>query len=1026
MSLNKGFAFLLGFGFACLPAIGPFLAVPFMLLKRLHLGRLDLLWLTAALISGLSFSYHGTWQGFGFGVLQIMGPWLIYRAFREAYRLPFLSGSSGVMASGIVCGFAVVTLAGWLGLEFNFAYPTLSQAIIWTDSPALYGHAMLAMGGLIAVLTPKSALRFVGLAMSALGILVSGSREAAIGWVALMGLLFLIRGKRPLKSYLPELLLIGVMLVGVAGIGSFLGWGRTGFLLDVSPDFGLRTNLVRGSESPAGDWWDARGVSVKTDQVDLGQPLTRYDVSKTDSAGWHRLQQVIPIERNVPYTLSVWLKPDTTQLDSSQPGLQGWGQLSGRDTRFVISAALIDNEWRVTKEGPGRILQARVLERRADWQRVMVSFVYEGSRSPLYWYVGLAPDNRERLRSASFAGFQLEEGEEASLYVPGAATRALSLGTARVPIWRQAWQGFIERPWWGHGVATFPAYYAEGLSAQQISAVPSHAHNLYLNILFERGLLGLLSLLMLGVALCVVAFVRRDLPFLSVLAVILLVNLFDVSLFYGSVLYPLAAVAGWRSATYKLNRAEDTSSRQLFVKLTLAAADLGVALTAFLLADRLRVFLGGSLPIASLAPEKLLSILATLLLWPATAWLQGLYPAYGIGAAKELSKQVSSTVYAGLVLSIGVLLFNRELPLPRVTLILLITLLLVLLPLGRALAKRLLYAAGLWGRPVIILGAGPLGRSVARSLYTRPLDGLNPIALFEDAPATNYVDAIPVLSGFDHARHFAADKGVRHLIVTTPEAQALEIRGILQKSGSLFNTVQFVPNLQGVPLPAVGALSLDDLLSLEFRNDLNSRLNRASKRLFDIVAVSLGALLISPVLFALAIIVYFNSPGPIFYGHARLGRGGRYFKAWKFRTMATDGDEILERHLAANPEARVEWDAAQKLQNDPRVTHIGTLLRKYSLDELPQLWNVFTGDMSLVGPRPIVEREVKKYAEAIHLYTSVRPGITGYWQVSGRSNTNYEERVALDSFYVYNWSIWLDLIILIRTPKAVVKAEGAY
>lgn len=1021
LNVRKSLAFLLGFGFACLPAVGPFLAVPFMLLERLRLGRLDVLWLTAALISGASFSYHGAWNGFGFGVLQVLGPWLVYRAFRGTYSLPFLSNSAGVMASGIVAGFAVITLVGWLGLEFNFAYPTLSQAVLWTDSPALYGHAMLVMGGLIAVLMPKSALRFVGLAMSALGILVSGSREAAIGWVLLMGLLFVINGKRPLKRYLPELALITMMLVMVAGIGSFLGWGRMGFLLDVSPDFGTRTNLVRGSETPQGDWWDARGVSVETAQVDLGQLLTRYDVSKTQSAGWHRLQQVIPVERGVPYTLSVWLKPD-----DSQPGLQGWGQLSGRDTRFVVSAALVGDTWQASKEGPGRILEARIVERRGAWQRVMVSFVYEGSRSPLYWYVGLAPDSRDVLARASFAGFQLEKGEQASLYAPGAATRALSLGTARVPVWQQAWRGFVERPWWGHGVAVFDDFYAERLSAQQISAVPSHAHNLYLNILFERGLLGLLSLLLLGVALSVVAFVRRDLPFLAVLGVVLLVNVFDVSLFYGSVLYPLVAVAGWRSATYKLNPAQDTASRQLFIKLTLAAADLGMALTAFLLADRLRVLLGGGAPIANLAPEKLLSILATLLLWPATAWLQGLYPAYGVGAAKELSKQVGSAVYAGLILSVGVLLFNRELPLPRTTLAWLIIFSLVLLPLGRALTKRLLHAAGIWGRPVILLGAGALGQSVARALYKRPLDGLTPIALFEAAPKTDLVDAIPVLPGFDHARHFAADKGVKHLIVTTPPEEALEIRKVLQKSGSLFNTVQFVPNLQAVPLPAVGALSLDDLLSLELRNDLNSRLNHAGKRLFDIVAVSLGTLLISPLLLALAVVVYVNSPGPIFYGHARLGRGGRYFKAWKFRSMATNGDDILRTYLAKHPEAKAEWDATQKLQNDPRVTRIGAFLRKYSLDELPQLWNVLVGDMSLVGPRPIVEKEVIKYAEAINLYASVRPGITGYWQVSGRSNTDYEERVALDSFYVYNWSIWLDLVILIRTPQAVVKAEGAY
>jgi lipopolysaccharide/colanic/teichoic acid biosynthesis glycosyltransferase len=200
----------------------------------------------------------------------------------------------------------------------------------------------------------------------------------------------------------------------------------------------------------------------------------------------------------------------------------------------------------------------------------------------------------------------------------------------------------------------------------------------------------------------------------------------------------------------------------------------------------------------------------------------------------------------------------------------------------------------------------------------------------------------------------------------------------------------------------------------------------AIKRTLDVIVALTTALFLFPALSAICLAVVLSSPGPILYGQLRIGKGGCPFTAWKFRSMHPDADELLEDHLENDPVLLEEWLRDHKLKRDPRVTPVGRFLRKSSLDELPQLWNVFVGDMSLVGPRPIVSAEVGKYGESFSYYTSVPPGITGLWQISGRNNTTYQERVTIDTYYARNWSIWLDGYILCRTVKTVILREGAY
>jgi undecaprenyl-phosphate galactose phosphotransferase len=235
-----------------------------------------------------------------------------------------------------------------------------------------------------------------------------------------------------------------------------------------------------------------------------------------------------------------------------------------------------------------------------------------------------------------------------------------------------------------------------------------------------------------------------------------------------------------------------------------------------------------------------------------------------------------------------------------------------------------------------------------------------------------------------------------------------------------------VPAIDG--LPVIGFRQHyffgHDVVMLVSRNNLAQPLSRLLKAAFDEFVAALCVLFLAPLLAALAVAVRLDG-GPAFYRHRRIGEGGRAFYCMKFRTMVPNSDEVLNRVLAADPAAAAEWAATQKLRNDPRVTRVGRFLRKSSLDELPQLFNVLRGEMSLVGPRPIVQAEIARYAGEIEYYYEAKPGITGLWQVSGRSDTSYDRRVRLDVWYVRNWTLWHDIAILMKTIPAVFLQRGA-
>lgn len=287
--------------------------------------------------------------------------------------------------------------------------------------------------------------------------------------------------------------------------------------------------------------------------------------------------------------------------------------------------------------------------------------------------------------------------------------------------------------------------------------------------------------------------------------------------------------------------------------------------------------------------------------------------------------------------------------------------------------------------------------------------------------------ASPCWGGFGSMEEVIQETGVP-VLIAAPGLPQGDLSSLIYRAQSLVKQVDVIPNLVAVPMSNVTAESFFDakIMVLHIRNNLASPWNQMLKRLFDIVATICGGFLISPILLAIACWVYHDSPGPVIFKHRRVGRNGKEFNCYKFRSMCVNSKEVLEHLLATDPEAKAEWDKEFKLKNDPRIIKSGAFLRKTSLDELPQLWNVLKGEMSLVGPRPIVVKEIPRYSVYFKEYSMVRPGITGIWQTSGRNDVDYPERVQMDNWYVHNWNLWLDLVLLWRTFRVVAECNGTY
>lgn len=442
--------------------------------------------------------------------------------------------------------------------------------------------------------------------------------------------------------------------------------------------------------------------------------------------------------------------------------------------------------------------------------------------------------------------------------------------------------------------------------------------------------------------------------------------------------------------------------------------DIGAILSATTLAVLLRYWIGGPYDLGFY-----LKLIPMALLHPLSLGMAGMYPARGLNPVAELRGLSRAATFTFLCLAAATFFQRDAVTYSRLALLLAWILAMVLSPLLRQAARDLLGKAGCWGARAVILGSGEAGRNLAVALAAQPSLGFEVVAVLDAGPEAQ-------TGGLEQAPAIAARTGATYAILAMPNASGSELTSRIERYLWPYRHVLILPGLFGISSLDAATRDVAGVLGVEVSHRLMCPAPRLFKRVCDLTMAAAGGLLILPLFGLIALAIRLNSPGPVFYASPRIGENGRRFRAWKFRTMVAGANEILRKHLERSPELRAEYERDNKLRNDPRITWIGRWLRRTSLDELPQLWNVIRGEMSLVGPRPILDHEVARYGACYQLYKRTRPGLTGLWQVSGRNNTTYAQRLGYVQYYVRNWSVWLDLYILCRTVKVVLTGEGAY
>ncbi|MCH1924618.1 undecaprenyl-phosphate galactose phosphotransferase WbaP [Shewanella sp. C32] len=360
--------------------------------------------------------------------------------------------------------------------------------------------------------------------------------------------------------------------------------------------------------------------------------------------------------------------------------------------------------------------------------------------------------------------------------------------------------------------------------------------------------------------------------------------------------------------------------------------------------------------------------------------------------------------------------------------LLLWTLCFVLVPTLRYFTKVGLRKLGFWQFPSFIVGSGRNAADAYRAIQSEALMGfdIQGFICATNSCKSAPIEGIPLLN-LDMETVLLKYRKSKLFLAFEYEQTELRDNWLRYLSAKGMRNVSVIPTLRGVPLYGTDMSHFfsHELIMLRVQNNLARISSRMLKRVFDIVVSGLLLLILSPLLGYIAWKASRDGGSPT-YGHERVGQHGKKFKCLKFRSMVSNSKEVLEELLANDPEARAEWFKDFKLKNDPRITPIGHFLRKTSLDELPQLWNVFKGEMSLVGPRPVVDAELERYGDDAEYYLMAKPGMSGLWQVSGRNDVDYATRVYLDGWYVKNWSLWYDIAILFKTVGVVLHRDGAY
>jgi Undecaprenyl-phosphate galactose phosphotransferase WbaP len=354
---------------------------------------------------------------------------------------------------------------------------------------------------------------------------------------------------------------------------------------------------------------------------------------------------------------------------------------------------------------------------------------------------------------------------------------------------------------------------------------------------------------------------------------------------------------------------------------------------------------------------------------------------------------------------------------------------LVIFPLFRLLTKRFLVKIGIWKKRVIILGTKSMAKLVAQEINKNNLLGYKVVGfLTEDTSKIGKnMAGVGILGALNEAKTWSRQLGVRDVIIALPEFSQSELINIIENCEGFAETIRIVPNIGSLFTLGVVVDNLGDVSALSVTRNLVKPFNILVKTVFELIFATIVSLLLLPVFLIIALAIKIDSSGPVIFVHERLGKRGKKFKFYKFRSMYVDADSRLERFFKENPKARKEWEKYQKIKEyDPRVTRVGKIIRRYSLDELPQLFNFFKRNMNLVGPRPYMPREIRKIGTRDQIITRVKPGITGLWQVRGRNILPFHERLHLDEYYIRNWSLWMDIVILLKTIDVFITQEGAF
>lgn len=423
--------------------------------------------------------------------------------------------------------------------------------------------------------------------------------------------------------------------------------------------------------------------------------------------------------------------------------------------------------------------------------------------------------------------------------------------------------------------------------------------------------------------------------------------------------------------------------------------------------------------------DLVLFVLICLSLYMATK----LYPGIGLNPALEIKYTVKLTAISFLIVFSLMMFQMPQWNLEKLALVG-ITFLSVVSILGfRWMIRILAVQGGVWGEPVVIVAGKEKIENVIDYFAGRKRFGLIPVLGVSETTRSLPSQQLNVLNleaFLSLSDGYFKQKDIHTVIISTQLMAELADKRLHQNFLRKFKRLIFISDMDWLEGASISYHDFEGVLGMEAQQNFLTPFSGFLKRAMDIFFSIFLGLLSLPFLIIISIMISLDSKGPIFYPQERIGRGGRRITIYKFRSMKVDADEEFSQYLKQNKNAFEEWQKKQKLTLDPRITRVGAWIRKLSIDEMPQLFNIFIGDMSFVGPRPILPEQEELYGDDLDVYHSVRPGLTGFWQVSGRNKTSFQQRAVYDVYYVRNWSIWLDIYILLRTVWVVLSRDGAY